>query len=119
MTPARSTARACRITAVIPLASAIYSATHHPHYALPGLISTGVLLAIAASYDTEDRRIRARHEQLRRAAVADEQLLPPPVPCCSFWRNSGGEVHNPDDCTRPPAARTPQHGAPLDDQSAA
>ncbi|GHA22350.1 hypothetical protein [Streptomyces purpurascens] len=105
MTPARRTARACRITAVIPFASAIYSATHHPLYAVPGLISTAVLLAIAAAYDTEDRRIRARHEQLRRAAVADEQLLPP-VPCCSFWRHSGGEIHGPD-CTRPPDARTP------------
>lgn len=116
MTPALRTARACRIAAAGLSACAAYSATHHWLYALPGVISASVLLAVADSYNSEDRRIRARHEQLRRAALADKQQLP--VPCCSFWRNSGGQVHGPN-CTRPPAARTPRHGAPLDDHERA
>ncbi|MGW7498622.1 hypothetical protein ACWGKA_30630 [Streptomyces luteogriseus] len=105
MTPARRCARACRIMAAGLSLSAAYGVTHYWLYGLPGVVSASVLLAVAQSYSDEDRRIRARHEQLRRAALSDEQLLPPPVPCCSFWRTSGGEVHGPD-CTRPPNACT-------------
>src|SRR5690606_29044232 len=61
MTPARRTARACRTLALITTASALYSATHHPLYALPGRTAAGVLAYVATAYDTEDHRIRARH----------------------------------------------------------
>lgn len=111
MTPARRTARVLRIAAGISTVSAVYAGTRHPYLAVPGLVSAAVLLTIAVTCDGEDRRIRARHEQVRRAAVLDEERLAVlPVPCCSFWRNSDGQVHDPVGCTRPPDAR-----AELDD----
>ena len=48
---------------------------------------------------------RARAEAQRTARLEAGETVPPLVPCCSFWRNSVGQVHGPD-CTRPAAART-------------
>jgi hypothetical protein len=104
MSSSHRTARACQAAAIGLSACAAYSATHHWLYALPGVVGASVFLAVADSYRSEDRRIRARHEQARRAARSDAQLLALPAPCCSFWRNSDGQVHGPD-CTRPPDAR--------------
>ncbi|MEV0244946.1 hypothetical protein AB0I06_34290 [Streptomyces sp. NPDC050674] len=94
VTPAQRSARAYRTIAAGLSLSSAYAVTHHWLYGLPGVVSASVLLAVAQSCSNEDRRIRPRHEQLRRAARVDEQLLPP-------------------------AARTPRHGPPLDDQERA
>ncbi|MYR46771.1 hypothetical protein [Streptomyces sp. SID5910] len=101
MTPAQRTARACRIAATIPAASAAYSATHHPLLALPGLLAAGIFLTVAASYTHEDHRQQARHTQLEDAADADAVLLPPPNPreqldtgCCERWWTSCGWQHD-------------------------
>lgn len=105
MTPARRTARTCRTLALITTATALYSATHHPAYAIPGLTAAGVLAYVATAYDTEDHRIRARHQQLARAALQDARTLHTPQPCCQFWQTADGAPHA-TDCTRPPDART-------------
>ncbi|MEV5646403.1 hypothetical protein AB0L67_41060 [Streptomyces flaveolus] len=103
MTPAQRTALTLRAAAAFFAVSTGYGAIHCLYYLAPGLVGATVLLMVATCYDGEDRRIRARHNELRRAALAAEQLLPP-QPCCSFWDNSDGMVHGPD-CTRPPDAR--------------
>lgn len=105
MTPARRTARTCRTLALITTATALYSATHHPAYAIPGLTAAGVLAYVATTYDTEDHRIRARHHALAHAALQDARTLNAPQPCCQFWQTTEGAPHAPD-CTRPPDART-------------
>jgi hypothetical protein len=104
MTPARRTARTCRTIALITTATALYSATHHPAYAIPGLTAAALLCTVATAYDTEDRRIRARHHALARAALQDAHTLGIPEPCCRFWQTTDG-AHAPD-CTRPDNPRT-------------
>jgi hypothetical protein len=101
VTPARRTTRACYTLAATLSAGAAYLATLHWLYALPGVIGTAVLLAVADSYRIEARRVRARHERARRAALADEQLLPPAdarrqldEACCERWWTSLGRSHD-------------------------
>ncbi|MEU5624250.1 hypothetical protein [Streptomyces tendae] len=73
MTAARK-ARASHAGALASVISAIYPATQHPAFGIPGLVSAAILLLVSASYEREARKAAARprrptvHEQLRRAA---------------------------------------------------
>jgi len=75
VTPAQRTARACRAVAFLSAACAGYSATHHLYLVIPGMVAAAILLTVAATYDTEDRRQQARHAALKAAADADRQML--------------------------------------------
>ena len=88
MTPAKRTARACRLVAGISTLSALISATWNPWYAIPGLIGAAVLLLVAAAYQVDHIRQQARHEALTLARLSDERLLP--APCCAFWEQPDG-----------------------------
>ncbi|MFI9824449.1 hypothetical protein ACIHFC_28955 [Streptomyces sp. NPDC052013] len=53
-------ARACHAGALAAAASSLYPATHHPYFAIPGLLSAAILTAVAASYHreaSEDARV--------------------------------------------------------------
>lgn len=70
-----SSARACQVGAFLSAASAGYSLTWHPWYALPGLVGAGFLMWGAASaQDAGDRRADL-HERLHDAARSDAALL--------------------------------------------
>jgi hypothetical protein len=72
--------------------------------ALGGLFPAGVFAWNARRCYTQARHERAVQQRLER--LKDEKTPPgPPLPCCSFWLHSDGEVHALD-CTRPAAART-------------
>jgi hypothetical protein len=88
MTPAKRTARACRLTAGLSLTSALVSAAWHPYYAVPGLVGAALLLLVAAAYQVDHIRQQARHEALILARLSDAQLLP--APCCRFWEQPDG-----------------------------
>ncbi|MET9138870.1 hypothetical protein [Streptomyces parvulus] len=91
MTAARK-ARACHVGALAAIVSAIYPATQHPAFGIPGLASAVILLLVSASYDREARTL----------ARADKQLLPPDDArreldrgCCEMWWTSCGFKHEP------------------------
>lgn len=88
MTPAKRTARACRLAAGLSTICAFTAATWHPWYAVPGLVAAAVLLLVAAAYQVDDTRQQARHEALILARLSDERLLP--APCCAFWEQHDG-----------------------------
>ncbi|WP_210637182.1 hypothetical protein [Streptomyces sp. GESEQ-13] len=88
MTPAKRTARACRLTAGLSTICALTAATWHPWYIVPGLIAAAILLLIAADYTVDDILQRDRHAQLVAARLSDERLLP--APCCRFWEQPDG-----------------------------
>jgi hypothetical protein len=101
VTPARRTAHTCYALAALLSAGAAYLAAHHWPYALPAVTAATVFLSVADSYRLKDRRIRAEHEQARRAALAHEQLLPPADArrqlddgCCDRWWTSAGAEHD-------------------------
>lgn len=75
MTPANRTVIACQAGAFLSAASAGYSLTWHPWYALPGLVGAGFLLWGAASARGEEQRQRIRHAALDHAARSDAALL--------------------------------------------
>lgn len=75
MTPAERTARACRLGAFLSAASAGYSLTWHPWYAIPGLVGAAFLLWGAASARGEEQRQTRRHARLDHAARSDAHLL--------------------------------------------
>ncbi|MGA4900297.1 hypothetical protein ACPCAJ_21185 [Streptomyces griseoincarnatus] len=83
MTPAQRTARTCRLAAGLSTICALYAATWHPWYAVPGLVGAVFLTLVAADYQADDIRQQARHEALALARLSDERLLP--APCCAFW----------------------------------
>lgn len=101
MTSASRTARACRAAAWLLLLCAGYCATYNPVLALPGLVGVGIFASCAAGYRAEERRARARYEQLARAWHADEQALQEPdvrqqldEGCCERWWTSLGAEHD-------------------------
>ncbi|MDX3398414.1 hypothetical protein [Streptomyces sp. ME01-18h] len=75
MTPATRTVIACQAGAFLSAASAGYSLTWHPWYALPGLVGAGFLLWGAASARAATDRQQARRARLDHAARADAALL--------------------------------------------
>lgn len=75
MTAAERTARACQVGAFLSAASAGYSLTWHPWYAIPGLIGAGFLLWGAASARSAAARGEARRARLDHAAASDAALL--------------------------------------------
>lgn len=117
MTPHQRNAHAFRLAALAATCHAGWLATRHD-WTGAGFLVWGAftLLFLGARCHTAHHAIRARHERARRAAHADPQALGVPVPCCSFWKHSGREVHAPD-CTRPAAARRDDYR--LDSASAA
>lgn len=97
MTPSLRTARTCTAAVVLSACAAAYGATVSPWLILPGTYVGAIAWWCASrAYDTH-RQILARHGQEQRAAAAPAEL---PLPCCSFWKHSDGEVHGPG-CTRP------------------
>jgi len=90
MTPAKRTARACRLAAGLSTICAFTAATWHPWYAVPGLVGAAVLLLVAAAYQVDDTRQQARHEALTLACFADSQTLAATRPCCRFWEQPDG-----------------------------
>ncbi|MFC8832325.1 hypothetical protein ACFT8V_03885 [Streptomyces griseoincarnatus] len=88
MTPAKRTARACRLTAGLSTICALVAATWHPYYAAPGLVGAVFLTLVAADYQVEDILRHDRHAQLVAARLSDERLLP--APCCAFWEQPYG-----------------------------
>jgi hypothetical protein len=88
MSPAKRTARACRLAAGLSTICAFTAATWHPWYIVPGLVGAAVLLLVAAAYQVDDTRQQARHEALILARISDERLLP--APCCAFWEQHDG-----------------------------
>lgn len=59
-------ARACQVGAGLAAASGIYTATHHPYYLIPGLLSAAILAAVAASYQREATKDTRTHDQEQR-----------------------------------------------------
>ncbi|MGV9282150.1 hypothetical protein [Streptomyces sp. NPDC003730] len=66
-------ARASHAGALVAIVSAIYPATQHPAFGIPGLVSAAVLLLVSASYDREAREDEAR---IRQPAVLDTDQQP-------------------------------------------
>ena len=113
------TARACLAGAALCFTSGAYFATRPSWLCLFGFYSSAFLLWLARCHYAEHRQELTRHERARRAAIVDDLLLGhTPLPCCSFWHNSGGAVHG-RDCTRPPDARHVRDGLPLDEEETA
>lgn len=51
--PATRKARYCQASAILAAASGLYPATHHPYYAIPGLVSAAIFATVAVSYQRE------------------------------------------------------------------
>ncbi|MFD4257747.1 hypothetical protein ACFWR9_08945 [Streptomyces sp. NPDC058534] len=75
MTPAQRTARACQAGAFLSAASAGYSLTWHPWYAIPGLVGAAFLLWGAASARGAAARRQTQNARLDHAAASDAVLL--------------------------------------------
>lgn len=101
----RHIARGCHCTALALTAAAAVFAWHE-HWTAGGILAyvAFVLVLLGCGINAHDRSVRASHERARRAAAVDARTLPVPVPCCSFWLHSDGDVHGPD-CRRPPLPR--------------
>lgn len=101
----RTVARGCLATALVFTAAAAVFVGHQRWAAAAILAYVAVVLVLlACGINGHDRSIRARHNEARLAAAVDADTLPVPVPCCSFWQHTDGQVHGPD-CTRPPLPR--------------
>ncbi|WP_108990416.1 hypothetical protein [Streptomyces coelicoflavus] len=72
MTAARK-ARACHAGALASVITAIYPATQHPAFGIPGLVSAAILLLVSASYEREAREDAAR---AARVCGAPHHLYP-------------------------------------------
>lgn len=93
MTRHLHTARACTTTAALLTAGALYSATHNPWLALPGLYAAAFFAWNAARLHTAHRRVVAEADWARRR---DLGLNPPPLnPCCRLADHSDGAAHDP------------------------
>lgn len=116
MTPAQRSALACRLAALAAAGTAVWMGVRG-EWILPASLAWGafLLLFLGGRFQSAHLSDRARHERAQRAMAADSKTLGAPIPCCSFWRHSGGQVHGPD-CTRPAAA---QHDGYRSDPSTA
>lgn len=105
MTRYQATAMAFRLAALAAAGSGVWAWAREEWVPLACWgWSAVVLVLIGGRCQSAHLTVRAKHELAQRAARTDAAVLGVPVPCCSFWRHSGGEVHGPD-CTRPAAAR--------------
>ncbi|MEU1478929.1 hypothetical protein [Streptomyces sp. NPDC005760] len=119
MTTYQRVALACRTAALAAAGGTVWTVTRH-EWVPAGFLAWGVFFLVFLGGRCQKVHVvdRARHERARRAACTDAAVLAAPLPCCSFWRHSGGAVHGPD-CTRPPEARYVRDGLPLDDAETA
>lgn len=116
MTPHQRAALAFRLAAVAAAATAGWMGFRH-EWILTGFLAWGVFFLVFLGGRCQRVHLvdQARHQRARRAAHTDPASLAVPLPCCSFWRHSGGAVHGPD-CTRPPEARYVRDGLPLNEE---
>lgn len=99
MTRDLAVAHTCRATAMLELAAATWLATHaHWWTAVLTACTAPSLLLVAAGATAAHHRARAEAQRVVQLECGEH--VRPFVPCCSFWRNSSGQVHGPD-CTRP------------------
>ncbi|WP_406157703.1 hypothetical protein [Streptomyces canus] len=119
MTTYQRVATACRMAAVAAVGAAVWTGLRH-EWILAAVLAygSGWLVVLGGLCHRVHLVDQTRHEQARRAANTDPATLSAPLPCCSFWRHSGGAVHG-RDCTRPPDARFVRDGLPLDDAETA
>ena len=97
--------RIAKVLAALCFGGSIVAAANSAWFWAIGFYGSALFVWIACRKRTIHRQVLAVHEQARRAAIVDHLILSQaPVPCCSFWKNSDGEVHGPD-CTRPTEAR--------------
>jgi hypothetical protein len=100
-------AHASTLGAVLCTAATCYTATHGAGWiALGGLYTSCLLAWNARRCYTQDRRERALEQRLKRLGQEEAVSAVLPLPCCSFWLHSDGQIHSPSECTRPRAART-------------
>lgn len=92
-------ARTCRSLALGELAGAAVLAAHSRWWLAVLVASTAPSLLLVDALCRRAHR-RARAEAQRVAQLQCGEPVQPLTPCCSFWRNSDGQVHGPD-CTRP------------------
>lgn len=108
-------ARATLLAAATLAATAIYTGCRA--WWIPAAVLTygaAFLIAYTGRLHDDYRRQRADAVHAERAA-RPHAPCPPPLPCCSFWHHSGGQVHGPA-CSRPPAARAGCKGVLLTDR---
>jgi hypothetical protein len=119
MTPHQRMALACRLAATIAAASTMRMGLRH-EWALTVALAWAVFMLVFVGGRCQRVHLvdQARHERARRAAHTDPGTLTVPLPCCSFWKHSGGAVHGAD-CTRPPETRYVRDGQPLDERETA
>ena len=99
------TARGCLAGAAVTFTVGAYFTAHTSWLCLFGFYGSAFFMWLARCHYNAHRHLADVHERARRAAIVDHLILSQaPVPCCSFWKNSDGEVHGPD-CTRPAAAQ--------------
>lgn len=100
-------ARASAAGATVCTGAACYAATLDAGWiALGGLYSAALLAYNARRCYTQARRERALEQRLERLGQEEAVSAVLPLPCCSFWLHSDGQIHSPSECTRPRAART-------------
>ncbi|MGW5638591.1 hypothetical protein [Streptomyces sp. NPDC003832] len=112
-TTSRRDARICLALAVLCFACGTYTAFHATWLCLFGFYGAACLAWCTAGLYADHRGRLVQYERARRATAVG--ALPPPTPCCAFWRNSEGALHGPH-CTRPSAARHLRDGVPLDER---
>ncbi|MDX5569828.1 hypothetical protein PYK79_50070 [Streptomyces sp. ID05-04B] len=117
MSPHQRTAYTSRALAVLELAAATWLAARgHWWTAVLVTFTAPSLLVVGAGACATHHRARAearREAQLQRGEPP--ALL---VPCCSFWKNSDGQVHRPG-CDRLGEEQHVRDGRPLDEAEAA
>lgn len=105
MTNSRRDSRICLALTLLSTAAGIYFAARPSWLCVISFYAAALLGWVTARLNADHHRQLADHERARRAALLDSEALANlPMPCCSFWVHSEGEVHGPD-CTRPAAAR--------------
>lgn len=119
MTAWQRSALCCRMAALAAALGAGWLATRD-YWVPAGALGWGVLMLAFLGGRCHKAHLtdQATNERARRAARADSLILAEPVPCCSFWKHSDGEVHGPD-CTRPPEARYVRAPRPRQEDEAA
>ena len=103
MTRHQAIAHACRALALGELASATVLAIDS-RWPLAALVACTAPSLLAVDAACRRAHHRARAEAQREERKGRGETPAPLVPCCSFWRNSDGQVHGPD-CTRLPLPR--------------
>ncbi|MEU0671331.1 hypothetical protein ABZ330_00265 [Streptomyces sp. NPDC006172] len=92
----KRTAYTARAVGIILAAASAWLVNVAWPFAVVAVYVAAVCLWVDRSYTRLDRRERARAQR----PAEDDGRVEVPVPCCSFWANSDGQVHGPD-CTRP------------------